>query len=244
MVIVISPRTARRYLRDIRDPHMQFHTVDGKTLKNLIELTMYLRACELESFHHHVSREHNHFSNWVEHSVLDKDLAHEMSLVLDKNPMRIIVMRRVNILVHHATRTPRGREFARMVLEDAQLPEEHFVSNDGRTIRNLWELKEFLETVPDNVFIYHVNYAKNDIYEWIADVLMDLELASRIFALSEREEMAWHIMERLSQLEAFQAHKPRGHDLESYIEMIREGRPAACAIDLASMRTSPKARSA
>lgn len=229
MVIIISPRTARRYLRDIRDPHLQFHTIDGRTLKNLIELAMYLKACEIESFKHHVSREHNHFSNWVEHSVLDNDLAREMSLVLDRNPMRIIVMKRVNVLVHHATRTPRGREMARMILEDTRLPEEHFHTNDGRALRNLWELREFLECVPDTIFVYHVNAVKNDVHDWIADVLLDLELASRISMLDDHREMAHHIAERLSQLEAFQAHSPRRHDLDSYIAKIRKGGPAVCA---------------
>jgi len=225
MVIIISPRTARRYLRDIRDPNMQFKTIDGSTLKNLIELALYLKACETDSFKHHVSREHNHFSNWVEHSVLDKDLANEMSLVLDKNPMRIIVMKRVNVLVHHATRTPRGREFARMVLEDAQLPEEHFMSNDGRLVRNLWELLEFLENSHDRVFAYHVSPGRNDLYDWVSEVLLDFELADRILRVSERQEAARHIAERILQLEAFGAHKSRQHDMKTYISCVKEGRP-------------------
>jgi hypothetical protein len=200
---------------------LHFKTCDGQTLRNLIDLACYLKACGDDSFRHHVSREHNHFSNWVDSVITDRDLARQMSLVLDKNPMRIIVITRLNILVFHAARRPNGREKARMILESAQLPEEHFVSNGGQVVRNLWELKEFLQASRDTAFSYHASGRRNDFAEWVAEVLLDFELAERLMVLSGRMEMAGAVEKRISELEAFGAHKPRGHTLDSYISRVR-----------------------
>lgn len=220
MATVISPRTACRYLRDITDPRGQFHTTDGQTVRNLVELACYLKACGEEPFKYHVSGDHNHFSNWVDNTVLDNDLAIQMSLVLEKNPMRIIVSKRVNLLVYFATRTPRGREKARMILEDAQLPEELFLTNDGRTIRNIWELKEYLDAANDNIFSYHVTPIQNDFYEWVAGILMDFELADKIAGAKQRQEAASHVGARISQLEAYGVQRKHEEKLAEYVDSI------------------------
>jgi hypothetical protein len=219
---IISPRTACRYLRDISDARMQFRTLDGKELKNLVDLTCYLKACEDEHFRHHVSPQHNHFSNWVDNSIQDKQLACQMSLVLEKNPMRILVLKRINILVRHATRTPRGREKARMILESAKLPEEMFMTNDGRSIRNLWELKHFLETALDHSINYHFHGNRNDFHEWVREVIMDIELADLIWKAGCREEILEHVSERISYLEGFRVRERDDSDLASVLQKVRE----------------------
>jgi hypothetical protein len=222
MMEIISPRTACRYLRDINDPRLQFRTLDGQALKNLVDLTCYLKACEDTHFRHHVRTGHNHFSNWVDNVILDKHLASQMSLVLDKNPMRIIILKRINILVRHATRTPRGREKARMILENAKLPEEMFITNDGRSLRNLWELRQFLETAPDHSISYHFHGSRNDFHDWVREVIMDIELADMIWQACCREELVKHISERLSYLEGFGVHRQDDHGLSGTAKSISE----------------------
>ena len=223
MVIIISPRTACRYLRDINDAQLQFQTRDGQTLKNLIDMACYLKSCETEHFQHHVSRQHNHFSEWVGKVVTDRDLANQMGLVLEKTPMSIIAIKRINLLVRHATRTPRGREKARMILENAQLPEEFLVTIDGRTIRNLWELKHFLETAPDHTISYHFHGNKNDFHEWVRHILLDLELADLLIGASDRGELLTHVDNRLSYLDGFKTYQNDDSDLTSIVEKIHEG---------------------
>jgi len=221
VAIIISPRAARRYLRDINESHLQFRTWDGKTIKNLIELACYLKGCSDEAFRYHVSRDYNHFSNWVENVVLDQDLSRQMSLVLDRNPMRLIITKRVNILVFHATRKTSGREKAAMILEKAQLPEEHFVTNSGMALRDIWELKEFLETAHDHTVYYHHAPPRNDFAEWVGEVLLDFELADRLKAAFSREELARMVSERISQLEAFKVGEPKRHRLQDYAAHVR-----------------------
>jgi len=218
----ITPRTACRYLRDITDGPSQFHTCDGITLRNLIDLSCYLKSCGNEAFKYHVSPNHNHFSNWVENSILDKHLATQLSFVLDKNPMRLMTTKRVNELVHHATRKPTPREKAAMILEDVILPEEQFVTNDGRVIRNLWELKEFVNSAKENVISYHLSPAKNDFYDWIGGVLMDAELAEKVVKANDKKDLSKYIEDRLSHLEAFRAHKPRFPSLPEHVDQIKK----------------------
>jgi hypothetical protein len=222
MVVIISPRTACRYLRDVNDPRLHFNTSDGQALKNLIEMACYIKSSEEEHFRHHVSHKHNHFSNWVGSVILDKDLARQMSLVMEKKPMGMIMIKRINLLVHHATRTPRGREKARVILENARLPEEMFVTNDGREIRNLWELKGFLEEAPNHVISYHFHGNKNDFHEWVRHILLDIELADLLLEANSRQEMLQHIGQRLSYLESFRPDTSSDWDLNYILQKIRE----------------------
>lgn len=221
MAAAISPRTARRYLRDLKDPQTRFRTLDGKTLKNLVDLTCYLKACPDEAFRYHVGRDHNHFSKWVEHAILDKELADQLSLLLERNPMRIVTAKRVNLLVHSATRELSPKEKAMVVLADAVLPEEHFLTNDGRTLRNLWELQGFLESADDDTVSYHASPLNNDFSDWVGGVLTDHELARRLRAARSREEMLLLVSSRISNLEAFGVRHGRGWEISSYAKSIK-----------------------
>ncbi len=207
MAKVLSPRTACRYLRHIEDPKFHFKTVDGESIANLIELACYLRLSEKEHFSHHVSPLHNHFANWVGGTLTDYELEDEMSLVVEKNPMSIIVMKRINLLVNSAMRTPRGREKAKMILESAKIDTEILFTNDGRKIINLWELADFLKSAPSHSIAYHMHTTRNDFADWIGDVLMDFELEEIARDASSREELIRMISHRISELEAYGAHE-------------------------------------
>lgn len=229
MVALISPRTACRYLRDITDPQCHFGTVDGNKLANLMDLACYLKSCPPDSFRYHVSKTHNHFSNWVQNIVLDRDLARQMSLVLEKNPMKIIVAKRINELVYNATRKLSGPEKATVIFEDAYLPNEHFLTNDGRTIRNLYELNEFLCAADENIVSYHAKPIKHDIAEWVGDVLLDDELSDNLFGVSDLEELRSHVADRICQLESFRHPKLRrsqqnSHHLHKHKSLIGAGK--------------------
>jgi len=222
MANTISPRVACRYLRDISDSRRQFHTKDGQVITNLVELACYMKSCSDEIFKHYVSKEHNHLANWVDHVILDMDLANQMHLVLQRNPMKNIVIKRVNFLVHNALRDVRRGEKARMVLQDAVLPEELFVTIDGLVVRNIWELHEFLKSAKGHVFSYHVSNLKNDFSDWIAEVLMDFELAEQVLTAETQDEMTSLVGQRVSQLEAFRVHQQKDRNLAYYAANIRE----------------------
>jgi hypothetical protein len=67
---------------------------------------------------------------------------------------------------------------------------------------------------------------RNDFAEWVAETVLDFELARRIMGITDREDMAKAVAQRISELEAFGAHKPRQQALVSYAGHVR-GEPAA-----------------
>ncbi len=68
-------------------------------------------------------------------------------------------------------------------------PEKYFVMVSGDKIKNLDELKAFLEFMDDETFNYHVNSQKNDFAKWVDNVLNRKDLADKLRGAKTREEM-------------------------------------------------------
>jgi hypothetical protein len=201
MAVEINPRTARRYLRDITDPSLHFHTSDGRHLKNLIDLFHFLKTCDEASFHYHFNSLENHFSAWLHDVILDHSLAGQIALYREKNPLKFLVLKRINVLVHHATREPKPIEEAKMILEEAQVPEEEFIAKDGTRIRSIHELRVFLEKADEAPFRENVHEA----IDWIEAVLLDTRLAHRLRGSQDRQSILDLLSERISHLEFIEA---------------------------------------
>ena len=80
--------------------------------------------------------------------------------------------------------------------------------NDGRAVRNLRELSKAFETMNGRVFTEHRE--KNDISEWIKDIIGDAELAAE-FATAQNRRSAIRILEK-------HAHKKKNADSGSETE--------------------------
>jgi hypothetical protein len=61
------------------------------------------------------------------------------------------------------------------ILEDTE-PEKSFWMSDGRTLKNLKDLKEALETMSQEVWNSHVNSEKNDFANWVEGVFGEKQL--------------------------------------------------------------------
>lgn len=83
-----------------------------------------------------------------------------------------------------------------MLLEEVGREKFFHVAN-GTVIRSVWELEHSLETMGEDTFRYHVNSNKNDFSSWVADVLLDGELANCIGSLKDRHEMRIAVLRRL-----------------------------------------------
>ncbi|HLG23320.1 MAG TPA: hypothetical protein VI564_00140 [Candidatus Nanoarchaeia archaeon] len=66
-------------------------------------------------------------------------------------------------------------------------PDKFFWVHDGRVLKNLEELEGQLLTMPNEIFLYHVNKDKNDFAKWISDVLGD-----KAFALDLKKAKTAH----------------------------------------------------
>ena len=71
---------------------------------------------------------------------------------------------------------------------------------DGRTIKNMKELGEALNTMSDDIYAYHVNSEKNDFSKWVNDIITDTRLSSDLAGAGNRESAAKIVMERVELL--------------------------------------------
>lgn len=83
----------------------------------------------------------------------------------------------------------------------ADVPQEYvFWCCDGRTMRNMQELAEALNTMADDVFAYHANEQKNDFSTWVRDIIRDDRLADDLLQVSSRTAAAIVVTQRASSL--------------------------------------------
>ena len=80
-------------------------------------------------------------------------------------------------------------------------PENYFFLCDGRAIKDLAELAEFLETMNDGVFSYHANDVKNDFSSWIKDIFENKELADEIYMVRDPKQIKIIILKNLTRKE-------------------------------------------
>jgi hypothetical protein len=86
-------------------------------------------------------------------------------------------------------------------LAGASNPHLAFWFSNGVIVRSLRELAKALETLDNDVFHYHVNNDKNDIYNWVVDVFGDDVLAEKIRDETNRRELARKIRAHIKELE-------------------------------------------
>lgn len=91
-------------------------------------------------------------------------------------------------------------EDAEMILGDVK-PAQCFWVNNGPIIHNLHEMSDTLNYMKDEVFKHHVNEEKNDIANWVRDVLKDNKLADSIKRIMRKDRVLDRINERIKQLE-------------------------------------------
>lgn len=91
-------------------------------------------------------------------------------------------------------------EDAERILADAK-PECCFWVNNGPIIRNLHEMASALDYMGEETFRRHVNGQKNDIANWVRDVLRDEGLAGSIGKNASKEKISKKIKSRIKFLE-------------------------------------------
>ena len=69
------------------------------------------------------------------------------------------------------------------------VPEEyHFVLSNGEKLKDLRDLVNTLEKMPEDVFRHHVNEMRNDFSNWVKDVFKDSSLAEELKRMHSKME--------------------------------------------------------
>jgi hypothetical protein len=78
--------------------------------------------------------------------------------------------------------------------------EKRFWCHDGRYLKNLDELKEALEQMTDEVYLYHANEEKTDFSNWVKDVIGDEKLSRDLLKCPTRAKAAVVVADRVKWL--------------------------------------------
>jgi len=70
---------------------------------------------------------------------------------------------------------------------------QYFWVCDGQVLKNLQELVQALDKMTVQTFAYHVNKAKNDFANWVADVLLEKKLGADLRKVKTAKQMAQKI---------------------------------------------------
>jgi len=83
----------------------------------------------------------------------------------------------------------------------ADVPDDKvFWVHDGGSLKNLRELGEALNAMPDEIFGYHSNLDKKDFSNWVRDVITDEKLARDLEKSKTRLQAARTVERRLANL--------------------------------------------
>ncbi len=83
----------------------------------------------------------------------------------------------------------------------ANVPEEYvFRCCTGHILHNMKELKEELETMPNESYAFHLNMEKNDFFNWVRDIIKDERLARDLQKSPNQAQAAKLVANRLSTL--------------------------------------------
>jgi hypothetical protein len=93
-----------------------------------------------------------------------------------------------------------GVDEASRILADVRA-EQSFWVNDGPIIRNIHEMVGVLANLNEGTFRHHVNQDKNDIANWVRDVLGDEMLANSLIKIKSKEKILKAMRERVKYLE-------------------------------------------
>jgi len=96
---------------------------------------------------------------------------------------------------------PQQKLNARKILSDT--PEEcMFYCHDGSVFRNIVDLRNGLENISDDTYLFHANNEKNDFSIWVRDIIGDEKLARDLLKSSGRLQAMKSVASRIDFLSA------------------------------------------
>ncbi|MFC1653975.1 hypothetical protein ACFL1M_03975 [Patescibacteria group bacterium] len=165
---------------------------NGLSVKNLWELKQAFLAFTEDVINVHIGDGSNHIADWVEHVVGDKDLADELRNYSHRWGLIVALerqmMRTLNLPDYVAKRW----------LREVTSP---FSFSNGVEIRSINDLKESIDSLPEDVLKFHYERHPNDLSVWLSDVVGDYYLAESLEEVNSKEQVSWIISDHLEMLE-------------------------------------------
>lgn len=93
----MNKESAKNILGNVPEDKV-FWVNDGRTLRNLQELSLALANMNEETFRYHVNKEKNDFRNWVKDVIKDEKLANDIAKIKSKKLMLERINKKINQL--------------------------------------------------------------------------------------------------------------------------------------------------
>lgn len=77
--------------------------------------------------------------------------------------------------------------------------EHYFYTCDGKSLKNINEMLDWIQNSHNDHFSHHINKEKNDFSNWTKEILKDTILAKKLKSNANREELIKIIKERLEE---------------------------------------------
>lgn len=75
--------------------------------------------------------------------------------------------------------------------------ENYFYAHNGAVLKSEKDMLDWMRTVNDEDFAYHINGDKNDFVPWVKKILKDATLAKNMEGLTSREELVKVVDKRI-----------------------------------------------
>ncbi len=152
-------------LSDLIKKENYFTTIDGRTLKTVIDLKEYLSTCSENDYVANAAFFKEYIVLWVKNILVIKELSEDLSkcttLAQAIDVMNLFVV-----------------EFD---YQSKRIPDDKaFHTSESFNIKNLQELFYYVNNCSEADFNYYVNSIKNDFANWVNDVLLFPILASKM----------------------------------------------------------------
>lgn len=69
---------------------------------------------------------------------------------------------------------------------------------DGKVLRNLKDLSDALSMMTDETYAYHCNGERQDLSNWVRNIIGDVELADDLELATSRSLAAWEVATRIA----------------------------------------------
>ena len=76
----------------------------------------------------------------------------------------------------------------------------HFNTHDGRNLKNVTELSEYVKNLDEESFRNYVNEEKNDFYQWVKNSVKDEQLAEKIKQVKSKKDVSKEIIDKIKSI--------------------------------------------
>lgn len=191
-IIIPARYLAPKWQAYVTPKDRYFTFKDGTSIGSLWSLKQVLLRLPEDIITHHIREDGHDIASWVANGIGDKDLSQELEKYNHRWGLVVALerqmMRTLNLPHYLAERWLASVEST-------------FTFSSGQQVSNLYELRDALGEVGDDVVAFHQERSPNDISVWVSDVIGDYELGDLLDEATSRVQMQRFVSDHVDMLQ-------------------------------------------